>query len=502
MPVTLGSPGVYIQEVPGGSRAITGVATAIAAFVGRALRGPVNEPVKISSLTEFERIFGGLWRQSGLGYAVRDYFLNGGGTAVIIRLGGGATRARLDAGGLSLEAYGPGSWGDGLTVKVLHPAEPDAAEVSTAQGVEKGDLFHLTVDDGKGPREDFFNVTVADGPRRVDLVLQSSRLVRPTKDKPLPVGRPVEKTYKVESAARGSDGGALAQADYGPLRTVLATVDAFTILCLPPSAPTGDLPDPVWQDALRYCLERRAFLLVDPPATRTAATLLAWLQAQGLTGEMARNGALYFPRIRRPDPLRDGAFGEFVPCGAVAGVMARTDAARGVWKAPAGIDSGLAGVSGLTIPLTDADNSDLNTRGVNCLRTFRDTGSVVWGARTLRGADVLADEYRYVPVRRLTLFLEESLWRGSQWVVFEPNDEPLWAQIRTMLGGFMQDLFRQGAFQGKSPREAYFVRCDAETTTRFDIDRGVVNIVVGFAPVKPAEFVVISIQQKTAEAAG
>ena len=150
---------------------------------------------------------------------------------------------------------------------------------------------------------------------------------------------------------------------------------------------------------------------------------------------------------------------------------------------------------GLAVPLTDDENGLLNPLGINCLRTFRGIGSVVWGARTLRGADTLADEYKYVPVRRLALFLEESLYRGTQWVVFEPNDEPLWAQIRLSIGAFMQDLFRQGAFQGTTPREAYFVRCDADTTTQYDIDRGIVNIIVGFAPLKPAEFVVIGIQQ-------
>jgi len=126
---------------------------------------------------------------------------------------------------------------------------------------------------------------------------------------------------------------------------------------------------------------------------------------------------------------------------------------------------------------------------------------VVWGARTVRGADSLADDYKYVPVRRLALYLEESLYRGTQWVVFEPNDEPLWGQIRMSVGAFLQDLFRKGAFQGATPRDAYFVKCDAETTTQYDIDRGIVNIQVGFAPLKPAEFVLISIQQKTAAAA-
>ena len=160
-----------------------------------------------------------------------------------------------------------------------------------------------------------------------------------------------------------------------------------------------------------------------------------------------------------------------------------------MWKAPAGIDAALTGVAGLQVEMTDAENGLLNPLGINCLRTFPVYGRVVWGARTLRGADVAADEYKYMPVRRLALFIEESLYRGTQWVVFEPNDEPLWAQIRLNIGAFMQNLFRQGAFQGTTPREAYFVKCDKETTTQNDINLGIVNIIVGFAPLKPAEFV-------------
>jgi phage tail sheath protein FI len=210
----------------------------------------------------------------------------------------------------------------------------------------------------------------------------------------------------------------------------------------------------------------------------------------------ARNAALYFPRVVEADSLREGQLDVFAPCGIVAGVMARTDVRRGVWKAPAGVDDGgLNGTQGLQANLTDGQNGALNALGINCLRTFPVIGRVVWGARTLRGADQLADEYKYVPVRRLALFIEESLYRGTQWVVFEPNDEPLWAQIRLNVGAFMHNLFRQGAFQGSSPREAYFVKCDAETNPQNDIDRGIVNIHVGFAPLKPAEFVVIKIQQ-------
>jgi phage tail sheath protein FI len=186
---------------------------------------------------------------------------------------------------------------------------------------------------------------------------------------------------------------------------------------------------------------------------------------------------------------------EFPPAGAIAGVMARTDTERGVWKAPAGLDAGLSGVLELKAKLTDGENGILNPIAVNCLRTFPAAGHVVWGARTLAGDDMLASEWKYVPVRRTALFLEESLFRGTQWVVFEPNDEQLWSQIRLNVGAFMQSLFRKGAFQGKTPREAYLVKCDAETTTQTDINLGVVNILVGFAPLKPAEFVIVQIQQ-------
>ena len=179
----------------------------------------------------------------------------------------------------------------------------------------------------------------------------------------------------------------------------------------------------------------------------------------------------------------------------VAGVMARTDGQRGVWKAPAGLDASLNGVAGLSVEMTDAENGLLNPLGINCLRSFPVHGRVVWGARTLRGADAAADEYKYVPVRRTALYIEESLYRGLKWVVFEPNDEPLWAQIRLNVGAFMHNLFRQGAFQGRTPREAYLVKCDRETTTQNDINLGIVNILVGFAPLKPAEFVIIRLQQ-------
>ena len=180
-------------------------------------------------------------------------------------------------------------------------------------------------------------------------------------------------------------------------------------------------------------------------------------------------------------------------------ISAATDASRGVWKAPAGVDASLTGVSGLDVVLTDRENGTLNIQAINCLRNFRLYGEVVWGARTLQGNDQVGSEWKYVPVRRLALYLEESLYRGTLWAVFEPNDTPLWAQIRLNVGAFMQEMYRKGAFQGASAREAYFVKCDGQTTTQNDINMGIVNIWVGFAPLQPAEFVVIQIQQITGQ---
>ena len=214
-----------------------------------------------------------------------------------------------------------------------------------------------------------------------------------------------------------------------------------------------------------------------------------------------RNAALFYPRLKTPDPLDEFRLHDRGASGTIAGLFARIDSSRGVWKAPAGTEAALRNVSELDDVLTDQENGTLNPLAINCLRNFPIFGNVCWGARTLEGSDQQASEWKYIPVRRLALFLEESLFRGLKWVVFEPNDEPLWSQIRLNVGAFMQNLFRQGAFQGKTPAEAYFVKCDKETTTQNDIDLGIVNVVVGFAPLKPAEFVIIKIQQMAGQVA-
>ena len=670
MPSTLTYPGVYIEEIPSGVRTITGVATSITAFVGRALRGPVNEAVVINSFGDYERVFGGLWLDSSMSYAVRDFFLNGGGQAVIVRLfaptateqgaafsaaqaqaqtaadavvaaidaalaaavvattdsdiaaageaavatagapgpaalsaanavaqagraevnvpasavaadrtavrtaAAGAvatavnsaasaaaptTRAQLSTGGgtpLNLEAANEGLWGNKLRARIDYDVKGGAAAT---------ELFNLTVrDTATGQTEVHRNVSFQTAhARRVDKVLANeSQLVRargaipatrPTASAPaatattpagvVPAGGDpfsAANSNGVQPAGLSSEGRALINTDYIPTSGgeanklgiyALLKADLFNLLCLPPPDPAGDMDTGVISSAAVFCEKRRAMLIIDPPnAAKTVAaaiTGVGWLLALvfvrrplrmlrfapkaialalivvvGLTitgvgaiNPASKNAAVYFPRLRQSNPLRDNQMEEFVPCGAVAGVIARTDSTRGVWKAPAGLDATLAGVPDLAVQLTDAENGQLNPLGINCLRAMPAVGRVIWGARTTQGDDRLASEWKYVPVRRTALYIEESLYRGTQWVVFEPNDEPLWAQIRLNVGAFMQNMFRQGAFQGRAPKEAYFVKCDKESTTQNDINLGIVNIVVGFAPLKPAEFVVIKLQQ-------
>jgi len=526
MPVNPTYPGVYIQEIPSGVRTIAGVATSITAFVGRTKRGVVGEPTSCFNFGEFSRRFGGLWSDGPATYAVDDFFANGGGQALIARLfkpndANDDGIADLTIGNLKLRAANPGAWGNQLSGRVSHPEDPaSAAETAAQHGLVANDLFDLVIDDAdSGASETFRNLTVkeAGGALRVDRVLaESSSLVRlalkndGTPD--LPGSRPpaTDPNAAAPTASGGNDGLALDPLDFigdEAKKTgiyALLKADLFNLLCIPPDTRGGTLDKSVREKAAELCADRRALLIVDPPAHWDAnpSEAAAKVKAEQLDPAKAvlsltyaASAALYFPRLRKRDPLRGGQMDVFVPCGAVAGVMARTDVNRGVWKAPAGMNATISGAEELTVKLTDDENGLVNPIGVNCLRSFPNLGRVVWGSRTLRGSDALADDYKYVPVRRLALYIEESLYRGTQWVVFEPNDEPLWALIRLSVGAFMQRLFRQGAFQGASQREAYFVKCDSETTTQDDINRGIVNIVVGFAPLQPAEFVIISIQQ-------
>jgi uncharacterized protein len=510
MPVTLTYPGVYIEEIPSGVRTITGVSTSTTAFVGRARLGPANTPVEIHSFGEFDRNFGGLWALSPMSFAVQQYFLNGGQTAIIVRVTRGATTSQFSippASGtdpLLLDASSPGTWGDNLRVSI---------DTNTA---DPANLFNVTVNDpgppdfpGSGDSEVIRNLSAdPTSPRFLTPILeQQSRFVR-VADDPNAVHEPAPTTAPITSTS-GGDGSPIQDGDINDAGGTddklglyaLEDTDIFNILVIPPLDFETPVAATTWAAAAQYAQQRRAFLIIDPPAgpiTAPAdenksgfATLTASLSPGSLPAQYA---GYFFPGLMAVNPLTQQQQ-EFAPSGAIAGIFARIDSSRGVWKAPAGLEAGINGILGLSYTLTDGENGTLNQLGINGLRTFNLLGSVVWGSRTVQGSDALASDWKYIPVRRLALYIEESLFRGTKWVVFEPNDEPLWSQIRLNVGAFMQNLFRQGAFQGQTPRDAYFVKCDSETTTQNDINLGIVNILVGFAPLKPAEFVVIKIQQ-------
>jgi len=533
MPVNPTFPGVYIEEIPSGVHTITGVATSTTAFVGRAKRGPTDkEPdetrraVVINSFADFERIFGGIWESSKLGNAVRDFYLNGGSQAIIVRLYRAETgtsakpdKAKLDVKGLELVSAYPGAWGNNLQASAnfqTRPPDPQLGEDATT-------LFNLFVRDKlTGKIEEFRNVSANAGhPRQLNRVLanestlvQVLTLARPSAEFPAPPAgvsiwddtKAAASHVNVASADKASDGldlddnafiGSGLDATKEGL-FALETADLFNLLCIPPYDASGDVSTNLLGAAATYCQHRRAMLLVDAQTGwKSPALALAGIPAivQTIGSDSTKNAAIFFPRLMEVNPAHDNQVEEFVPSGAIAGIFARTDTQRGVWKAPAGLEASFVGVEKLSVSLTNAENGQLNPVGVNCLRAFPAAGFVAWGSRTLQGNDILASEWKYIPVRRTALYIEESLYRGTQWVVFEPNDEPLWAQIRLNVGAFMQNLFRQGAFQGQSPRDAYFVKCDKETTTQNDINLGIVNIIVGFAPLKPAEFVIVKLQQ-------
>jgi len=277
----------------------------------------------------------------------------------------------------------------------------------------------------------------------------------------------------------------------------------FNLLCLPdlvrPAAgnPKGlhhQTAMSIYAEAARICKLKHAFLLIDPPPYVEDVGTAEAFKTSGISFASSHS-ATYFPNIRVDDPLEAGVIRSHPPSGAMAGLFARTDGQFGVWQAPAGTDAVLSGVYAPSVDLSDADHGVLNPLGLNCIRKFPVYGTVSFGSRTVDGANALASEWKYVPVRRTASYILRSLSEGLRWAVHKPNGEQLWSQLRLNSTAFMHGLFRQGAFKGVSAREAYFVQCDASTTTAADIDQGVVNIIVGFAPLKPAEFVVISLRQ-------
>ncbi|MFJ2258930.1 phage tail sheath family protein [Streptomyces sp. NPDC087844] len=605
-------PGVYVEELPSSTRTISTVTTSVTAFVGHTRRGPLNEPVRVTSFTEFERRFGGLSSRSAVGYAVHQFFGNGGTVAVIVRVAkansGKAARVTLQSteghsasAVLEVHAKESGGWGNGLRVAVdydtpcpdetfnlrVYDAKGRARESFTGlsmdtshgryaptvvnagsrlvrvEAVGEGrpdpsgtvskpfghELPNLAVDltvkigdvereftlfdpdcDGESPstvaelalllerklralpdapgRHAFAGVEVTAFGRRLQVVAGSTDpddVVRFVGECANDLGLEASVNPPVFPLEDGEDGEAPgprdligSEAGKTGLQALRGVADV-NLLVLPELAAYESADDAITvvSAAQRLCEERRIFLLVDAPGTWVSVdTARAGLAA--FDAVRGNHAGLYFPHLRLTDPLT-GRLRSFPPSGAVAGVIARTDAERGVWKAPAGTEARLAGVHSLTVDLTDRESGLLNPLGVNCLRTLPMVGPLVWGARTLEGSDALDSEWKYVSVRRLALHVEESLQRGLHWVVFEPNDENLWQQIRLGASSYLHTLFRQGAFKGGTPREAYFVKCDRDTTTDEDIANGVVNVLVGIAPVRPAEFVVVRIQQTSGQ---
>ncbi|RXH57878.1 phage tail sheath subtilisin-like domain-containing protein [Granulicella sibirica] len=643
-------PGVYIQEIPSAAHTITGVATSIAAFAGWAARGPTGAANLVLSWPDFERSFGGLDPNSNLGYAVQQFFLNGGQQAYIIRLtttgltgvaGGTPVAATatitMTGGSLAFTAHAKGAWANSYGLLVAKSSDKVAAHfrlslvyaplgaiaatveswdnlddtglgtiisnygifsvTSAPTGVPALGLTSLTSGaDGTNAAQAAatisgltFDSTTTTGPSVVTietggaggLTLTAanagawgnglSAQIQPGADDytrftlsvllvdPVSFARSVVESFSNLSLdPRDASGRYVVQVLNEQSNYMTASMDAATPLVITntPSVPAGPLAagsasicliegvdgsvltptmtagspgnfetallangagvnlldsvplfnilvvpgeiDPATISTLQaYAVGKRAFLIVDCEQDASFRSLQTGPDP-GMTGQNGINAAFYFPWVNAYDPVQD-VTRPFPPSGMVAGLYAATDASRGVWKAPAGISAGLTGEAGLTNTLTDIQNGVLNVQAINCIRHFPAYGDVVWGSRTMRGNDEAGSDWKYVPVRRFALFLESSLHRGSQWVVFEPNDETLWGQVRLNVGAFMQGLFLQGAFAGSTPRQAYFVKCDAENNPPASIAQGIVNILVGFAPLYPAEFVVIQIEQIAAQ---
>lgn len=427
-------------------------------------------------------------------------------------------QAANSTGQVVFYAASPGTWANGaLSVAIDTSGISDA----TAQkyGLPDGSfLFNLTVryvdSGGSTATETFLNLTADStyqaNPRYVGTILaQQSRFLRfATADQSNGGSglKPIDGSSG--TAASGLDSDALSMTTYlGDQSSktgmyALENTPIFNILVIPPDSldDGADTPPFVYQSAASYCVARNAMLIIDPPSDwsnkyKQGNVADISLDVLGSFGEEeGRSSAVYFPRIKATDPLT-GQVRLFPNSGYLAGLWAQTDTQVGVWKAPAGLDAAFNGIVGLEYVLTDAENGQLNPLGINVLRTFPNLGTVVWGARTLRGNPQLADQYNYVSVRRLLLYIADSLLQNTKWAVFEDNDPKLWSSLTLQISTFMMNLWKQGALFGTSADQAFFVKCDATTTTQDDINNGRVNVQIGFAPVRPAEFVVITVQQ-------
>lgn len=500
------SPGVYVQEVASGPRPIQGVGTAVAAFVGITADGPYDQAVKVVNWSQFTRTFGSFVEGANLPYAVHQFFDNGGGAAYVVRVGslasGEGQRAtaeltssvRAGHAVYRVEAVDPGAGGDAITVAV----EPKV-EVEGQPEAPPDEAFTLVVRRGDDV-ERYENVTSRKGAANVVTAVAESHLVRLTEVGSSPVAERTPASGQVALTGGAALPARVTPADYlGDVtaRSGIAGLDALddvTILCVPDLAAAyeegqidADGFKAVQSAMVSHCEARRdRMAILDTPRGLNAQQVHEWV-----TEKMAFSSpfaTVYWPWVSMWDTLA-GRARLFPPSGALAGIWSRNDDTRGVHKAPA--NEVILGALDVEQALTRKEHDDLNPAGINAIRAFPGRGIVVWGGRTL-ASDA---QWRYVNVRRLFNYVESSILLGTQWSVFEPNDQKLWQRIERAVGAFLLGLWRDGALFGTTPAEAFYVKCDAETNPPDQVDAGYVVIEVGIAPVKPAEFVVFRISQ-------
>ena len=502
MPTYL-SPGVYVQEVDSGSRPIQGVGTAVAAFVGLAESGPFNTATLVTNWKQFTATFGAFTKDAYLAHAVYGYFLNGGGNCFVVRVGGEASPApakgQLSTAGedksagaarYEIEAIGSGSAGNDLTV-----------EVADAGGTDAGaEAFKLVVRrDGK-VEEEFDNLSSAKGKQSaVTVVNAQSKLIRMAEAASAPATRPANGPVRLGGGSLSAPT-RLEASDYvgDPADRTgfggLETIEQVTMVCVPDvmaayqrGAIDLEGVKAVQLAMIAHCeLMGNRVAIIDTPPDQSPQQVLDW--RRNVAGYDSKYAALYWPWLRVFDPATNANI-HVPPSGHVAGVWGRNDDTRGVHKAPA--NEVVRGALAPVCDLTAREQELLNPEGVNCIRAFAGRGVRVWGARTLSSDP----EWRYLNVRRLFNYLEESILAGTQWVVFEPNDDALWAKIRRTISAFLTNEWRKGSLFGLTPDEAFFVKCDRETNPQEGIDLGQVVCEIGVAPVKPAEFVIFRLSQ-------
>lgn len=525
------SPGVYVEEVASGSRPIEGVGTSVAAFVGLAPDGPLNEPTLVTNWTQYVASFGEFTDGYFLAHSVYGFFNNGGSAAYVVRVGGapggvagapgegtdvtGAQRGRTAVAGgaapAALTAGEPAALGT-FKVSAVAPGESGtlSVEVADAEGEGPAERFRLVVKDGGKPVETF-DVSAKKSARNyvVTQVKERSKLISVQEGATASqLARPENQSVALDAPAAASapavpepaEGESVGIAEYlgdSSDRTGfggLEAVDEISMVAVPDlmaayqrGAIDLEAVKAVQLGLIAHCeLMGDRLAIIDPPPGLNARQIRVWRQET--SNYDSKYAALYYPWIKVFDPA-GGQTRLIPPSGHIAGIWARNDSERGVHKAPA--NEVVRGAVDLEMQITRGEQDLLNPIGVNCIRTFPGRGIRVWGARTLSSDPA----WRYLNVRRYFNYLEESILNGTQWVVFEPNDQALWARIRRNISAFLVTEWRSGALFGATPEDAYYVKCDAETNPPESVDLGRVICQIGVSPVKPAEFVIFRLAQ-------